>query len=206
MEALTTKQKLILTTISDLTHKLGHPPTLEQVRAELKYPRITSVQRHTDALKKKGYLVDSRGISFPTTAEQVKIPLVGNVACGIPLLADENIEAYVTYDASKIRGFASDYFFLRAVGDSMNNADINGKNIDSGDFVLVKKTNVPEFGKRVVALLGEEATIKKLQKKDGHIILQPESSNPANKPILVFDNLIIQGIVVDVYKSGKEKS
>lgn len=199
-DALTSKQKLILTTISDLTHKLGYPPTLEQVRVALGYPRVSSVQRHTDALKKKGYLADSRGISVPTVAKQVKIPLVGNVACGMPLLAVENIEAYVTYDASKIRGAASDYFFLRAVGDSMDNADINGKNIDNGDYVLVKKTNVPEFGKRVVALLGEEATIKKLQRNNGHIVLQPESTNPANKPILVFDDLLIQGNVVDVVK------
>jgi len=199
---LTSKQKLVLAAIADLTRKNGPSPTLEELRIFLKYPRISSVQRHTDALKRKGYLEQSRGLSAPVSNEKVQIPLVGNVACGTPLLATQNIEAYVTYDKSLLSGNPSDYFFLRAVGDSMNMADVQGKVIDDGDFVLAKKQNAANFGEKVVALLGDEATIKYLKNENGHIVLNPKSSNLANKPIYISDDLLVQGIVVDVIKKG----
>lgn len=201
---LTVKQKLVLGVISDLTQKNGSPPTFEQLRAFLKYPRISSVQRHTNALKEKGYLSPSRGLSIPVSNGKVQIPLVGNVACGAPLLATQNIEAYITYDKSSLKGNPKDYFFLRAIGDSMNKADMQGKTINDGDFVLVKKQNTANFGEKVVALIGDEATIKYLQKDKGYIVLNPKSSNLANKSIYVLDNLLIQGVVVDVIRKGGE--
>ncbi len=199
---LTSKQKLVLAAIADLTRKNGSSPTLEELRVFFKYPRISSVQRHTDALKRKGYLEQSRSLSAPVSNEKVQIPLVGNVACGTPLLATQNIEAYITYDKSMLSGNPSDYFFLRAVGDSMNMADVQGKVIDDGDFVLAKKQNTANFGEKVVALLGDEATIKYLKREKGHIVLSPKSSNLANKPIYISDDLLIQGIVVGVIKKG----
>ena len=199
---LTSKQKLVLAAIADLTRRNGSPPTLEELRIFLKYPRISSVQRHTDALKRKGYLDQSRSLSPPVSDEKVQIPLVGNVACGAPLLATQNIEAYITYDKSLLKSNPNDYFFLRAVGDSMNMADVQGKVIDDGDFVLAKKQNAANFGEKVVALLGDEATIKYLKRENGHIVLNPKSSNLANKPIYISDDLLIQGIVVDVIKKG----
>lgn len=199
---LTSKQKIVLSTINDLTHKKGSPPKLEELRIALDYTQISSVQRHTDALKEKGYIDKSRGLFLPHSSEKIQIPLVGNVACGVPLLATENIEAYIPYDASVIRGGVQDYFFLRAVGDSMNNANIAGKTIEDGDFVLIKKQQVASPGSRVVALIGDEATIKKLVPEDGHVRLQPESTNPKNKPILLFEDFSIQGVVSDVIKKG----
>ncbi len=199
---LTSKQKQVLSTIIDLTQKLGHEPTLEQVRSALGYTSTSSVQRHTDSLKESGYLSKSRGLSLPDTDQTVQIPLVGNVACGVPLLAIENIEAYIPYDSANLRGSSDDYFFLRAVGDSMNATSVNGKTIDDGDYVLVKKQDYPDFGKRIVALIGENATIKRLKRGDGHVILEPESSNPANKPIYVFEEISVQGIAEDVIKKG----
>jgi repressor LexA len=199
-KSLTAKQKLVFATIQDLKAKHGETPTLEEVRKVLDYSGTSSVQRHTDALKEKGYLGNIRGLSPLISNEKVQIPLVGNVACGTPLLATENIEAYISYNASKVRGDIQDYFFLRAVGDSMNNADISGKTIDNGDFVLVKKQSTANPGNRVVALIGDEATIKKMVPTDGAIRLEPESTNPANKPIYLFDDFSVQGIVVDVLK------
>lgn len=201
-QSLTSKQKEMLSKIADLTHKKGTPPTLEEVRASFDYRQVSSVQRHTDALKEKGYLGKTRGLSLLTSSEKVQIPLVGNVACGAPLLASENIEAYISYEASKIRGKAQDHFFLRAVGDSMNNTRITGKTIDDGDFVLIKKQSNATNGNRIVALIGDEATIKKMVKGDGYIRLEPESTNPENKPIILFDDFSIQGVVVDVVKKG----
>lgn len=201
---LTSKQKIVLSTINDLTHKKGYPPKLEELRIALKYPQISSVQRHTDALKEKGYIDKARGLSLAVSLEKVQIPLVGNVACGMPLLATENIEAYIPYDASRIHGSVQNYFFLRAVGDSMNKSNIAGKTIDDGDYVLIKKQSIADFGSKVVALIGEEATIKKLTKGDEGYRLEPESTNPANKPIYVFNELMIQGIVKDVIKKEDE--
>lgn len=175
---------------------------MEELRAALGLGGISSVQRHTDALKEKEYLENARGISFPDTTNKVQIPLVGNVACGVPFLATENIEAYIPYDASQIRGSSDNYFFLRAVGDSMNAAKVSGKTIDDGDFVLIKKQQTAEPGARVVALIGDEATIKKMVPEDGHVRLQPESTNPRNKPILLFEDFSIQGVVQDVIKKG----
>jgi len=199
---LTSKQKLILTLITDLTHKKGEAPTLEEIRSTLDYANISSVQRHTEALKSKGYLKDVRGIELPMVDSKVQIPLVGNVACGVPLLATENIEAYILVDTGIVHSKPNDYFFLRAVGDSMNTASIDSKVIDDGDFVLVKKQNTANKGNRVVALIGDEATIKRYEPKGNSVVLEPESNNRANKPIILFEDFAIQGIVVNVIKKG----
>jgi len=202
---LTSMQKKVLSSITDLTHKKGTPPSMEELRVALGLGSISSVQRHTDALKEKGYLENTRGLSFPESTEKVLIPLVGNVACGMPLLAMENIEAYISYDASQIRGSSDNYFFLRAVGDSMNNTNVSGKSIDDGDFVLIRKQQTADPGARVVVLIGDEATIKKIVPEDSHVRLEPESTNPRNKPIILFEDFSIQGVVEDVIKKGGDR-
>jgi len=205
---LTYKQKVVLSTVQDLIKKLGKSPTLEEIRQALGYASISSVQRHVDALKKKGYLINeknqNRSLELPASEPVVNIPLVGNVSCGTPLYAEENIEAYIPYKTTTIKANPHDYFFLRAVGDSMNKTNINGKTIDDGDFVLVNQTNSADYGKRIVALIGDEATIKKFERDNSHIVLEPESTNPANKKIILFDDFLIQGVVVDVLKQGEK--
>lgn len=201
---LTQKQKLVLSAIKELSQKLGRPPTLSEIQDCLGYGSVSAVQRHTDALKQKGILSNSRDLIVSSLSKIVQIPLVGNVAAGVPLFAVENVEAYVTYDCSQIKADPDTHFFLRAVGDSMNMAKIRGKSIDDGDFVLVRMQNSADIGSRIVALIGEDATVKKLSIEDTYIKLEPESSNPKNKPILIFDGeeLLIQGLVVDVVKKG----
>lgn len=202
--SLTEKQRIVLSTFKDLRLKLGKPPTLDEIRKALNYAGISSVQRHVDALKNKGYLSNepyqARSLEVSSSNQSVNIPLVGNIAAGTPILAIENIEAYIPYESPKIKVDLKDYFFLRAVGDSMNKADVNGRTIENGDYVLVRKQNAANYGQIIVALIGDEATIKKLSKGNGHIALEPISSNPANKPIYVFDDFLIQGIVIDVVK------
>lgn len=199
---LTPKQKKVLSTINDFFNKNAEHPTLEDLRVSLGLSQLSSVQRHTDALKEKGYLTNSRKLSLPTSNSRAQIPLVGNVACGAPLLAVENIEAYISFNTAKLRGQPDDYFFLRAVGDSMNKANIFGKTIDDGDLVLIRKRQSADPGSCVVALISDEATIKKYFPEDGHIRLQPESTNSKNKPLLMFEDFSIQGIVEDVIKKG----
>jgi len=196
----------MLATIKDLRAKLGKAPTLEEIRAAFNYSGISSVQRHVDALKKKGFLSNeryqARTLEVSLSQQTVNIPLVGNIPCGVPFLAVENIDAYIPYSKSLLSGQVDDYFFLRAVGDSMNNARVLGKTIDSGDFVLIKKQSAADFGSRVVALIGDEATIKKIVQGDGCVRLEPESTNSENKPIILFDDFSVQGVVVDVIKKG----
>lgn len=205
-KSLTFQQKYILTVIKDLTIKLGKPPTLEEIRKASGHNYISAVQRHVEALKDKDYLShiphQSRSLQPSHYDQKINIPLVGNVVAGTPILATQNIEAYIPYESTKIKVTLNDYFFLKALGDSMNKADINGRTIDNGDYVLVRKQNTANPGQIIVALIGDDATIKKLKKKEGYIILQPISSNPTNKPIYIFEDFIIQGVVVDVIKKG----
>ena len=121
------------------------------------------------------------------------LPLVGMVTCGKPMLAVENIEAYIPYE---VKGDPKEYFFLRVIGDSMNKAEI-----DDGDLVLIKKQTSADLGDKVVALIGDEATIKVFKKGSDCIILEPKSTNPIHKPLYIFEDLQIQGKVVGKIKS-----
>jgi len=194
---LTNKQKEVLSTITELTQKMGVSPTLGEIRDYLGYKNTSSVQRHTDALKKKGYFVldkyQARSFKVKKFLQKISnIPLVGSVACGQPMLAVQNIEAYIPHE---VKGDPSNYFFLRAVGDSMNLADI-----DDGDLVLVKKQPTANQGDKVVALIGDDATIKIFKQEKDKIVLEPKSTNPIHKPLYIFEDLQIQGKVVDKIK------
>ncbi len=201
---LTLRQKQVLTAIKEHMSKKGTPPSYKELMDQLDYARPSSVQRHTEALKEKGYLERVRGVSLAANSEIVQIPLVGNAPCGQPLLAIENIEAYIAYPKSNLRGNHKDYFFLRGIGDSMNDSNIRGKSINDGDYVLVKKQTIADPGERIVALIGDDATIKKYIPNQGSIKLMPESTNSENKPIIMFEDFIVQGVVVDVIKGGED--
>lgn len=125
-------------------------------------------------------------------SKKVNIPLVGAIACGQPILAIENIEAYIPFE---VKDDPKKYFFLRAIGNSMNQVGIN-----DGDLVLVKKQQTANNGDKVVALIGDEATIKIFKKRENCIALEPRSTEPIHKPIYVFEDLQIQGVVVDKIK------
>ena len=200
-QVLSPKQKVVLAQFRELQEELGHSPTLEELRETLGYSHISAVQRHIDALKTKGYLTadkhHKRSLEL-LHQHLVNIPLVGNVACGMPLLAEENVEAYIPYDADKLNGTTDDFFFLRAVGDSMNRTGI-----DDGDLVLVKQQQTAEPGNSVVALIGDDATIKRLVKEDGYWVLQPVSSNPVHKKLIMVEDFAVQGVAVDVLKAGE---
>jgi len=187
---LTNRQKEVLLAINHLTTQNGYPPTLREVKEYLNYNSISAVQRHTDVLRKKEYLSSDSKLKVQKYFQnKPNIPLVGTVTCGEPILAIENIEAYIPYD---VPGDSKDYFFLRAIGDSMNLADI-----DDGDLVLIKKQSTAEDGDMVVALMGDEATIKIFRQSDDHVILEPRSDNSAHKPFYIFEDLQIQGKVIE---------
>lgn len=190
---LTNKQKEVLTAINKLMAGNGVSPTLKEIQEFLGYKEISSVQRHTEALKKKGFLSSNKYQArslriIRKLSKKFSIPLLGSVACGNPILAVENIEAYIPYE---VKGDPKEYFFLRAEGNSMDRAGIN-----DGDLVLIKNQQTADEGEKVLALIGDDATIKIYKRESDRIILEPRSSNPEHKPIYIFDDIQIQGKVI----------
>ena len=137
--------------------------------------------------------------SNPGGSNTVKVPLVGRVSCGAPILAEENIEGYIDF-SDKIARPPFRYFLLRAQGDSMNTAGIN-----NGDLVLVRRQQTAQPGDRVVALINDEATIKELAVNNGMAVLNPKSTNPGHRPIVMTGDFVIQGIVVSTITNLKEE-
>jgi len=179
---LTDKQKQILGYITDRIADLGHSPTIREIGKAMGISSTNGVRQHIGALIKKGYLKKSANIArglqpvmAPATAVS-RLPLVGTVTAGLPIDAIENIEGEIALDAD----FApkDDSFMLRVSGDSMKDIGI----LD-GDIVVVKKQQVARKGDVVVAIIGNEATVKRYVPSGNQIRLVAE--NQAYDPILV---------------------
>jgi repressor LexA len=140
----------------------------------------------------KNIKLSENSLINPTSISTVEIPLVGSIACGLPILAEQNIEAYIPVSTSLAKCGAT-YFLLRVTGDSMNLAGIN-----DADILLIRQQSSADTGQKVVALINDEATVKILERKNETIILRPKSSNPEHKPIILTDNCEIQGVVLAV--------
>ncbi len=175
-------------------------PSIRELMIELNYKSPRSVSILIEKLVKKKYLrkkVDGGLIFIRDTysfnrASTISVPILGHIACGPPFFATENIEGYIPVSTGLINQ-NSKYFILKAHGNSMNLAGI-----DNGDWVLIKQQRTAENGEYVVALLDDQATIKKLQKTNKVIILKPVSTNPNHKPIILEREFLIQGVVVCV--------
>lgn len=168
--------------------------------AGFKSPR--SISQFFDALEDAGYiqrlpgarniriLRDPRFESGAERTETVRVPVVGNVAAGTPILAQENIEDFIDVSRMLAKG-STPHFALRVCGDSMDRAGIN-----DGDLVLVRQQPVADSGEKVVALIDDEATVKVFRPGPESIVLEPRSSNPRHRPIVVERDFRIQGVVV----------
>jgi repressor LexA len=197
---LTQKQEEFFNILADYIRREKIPPTNREIlkMMGLKSPR--SVAQYLDVLEQGGYIKRGKGarnikiIRSPYDSRDsnktVKVPVVGYVPCGTPFLAEENIEKEISI-SDKIAKPPYKYFILRAVGDSMNRAGIN-----DGDLVLVRQQMTANNGDMVVALIDDEATIKKLRLRKDHIILEPDSTNPEYCPIVLERDFRIQGKVV----------
>jgi len=200
---LSNKEASTLRVIRNYLMKFGRTPSVRNIKDELGYKSPRSVSIILDGLIQKGILdKDEDGrirlIQFDfesgsiDSAQTIKIPLLGSVACGSPIFAEENIEAEIPV-STKLVNVSSKYFLLRAEGDSMNESGIN-----DGDLVLIKQQYTADNGDLVVALIDDEATIKIFQRKDGIIVLKPNSTNRSHQPIILTSDFRIQGIVVSV--------
>lgn len=174
----TSKQQAVLALVEKSVASRGYPPSLRELAAGLKLSGTRAVEKHLAALERQGLLrrrPGARALELTDRASGRSVPILGRVAAGRPLLAEENIEGRMTLDAGQARGGS---FLLRVKGQSMKDAGI----LD-GDLVLVRPQADAESGEIVVAVLGEEATVKRLMKKKDRLVLQPE--NPAFRPLVI---------------------
>src|SRR6266576_575784 len=197
---MTKRQQEIFDFIKRYASKYGYPPTVREIGKAVGLASSSTVHAHLANLEKYGLL--RRDPTKPRALEllfdkakkavsQDGLPLVGQVAAGQPVLAEENIEEYVGVpDAA---GGDEGEYILRVAGESMRDAGIL-----AGDYVVVRRQESATDGDIVVALLGEEATVKRFFKERDHIRLQPENS--AMEPILSTDVRIL-GKVVGVFRS-----
>lgn len=182
-KAITERQKTVLSFIKDHADKHGYPPTIREIAVYLKITSLPAVKRHLDALERKGYIKRGEGVSRAIEIVGKKlmlsvreVPVIGTVRAGKPILAVEDIEATIALDSSVVRW--DDAFFLRVNGDSMIEAHIM-----DGDLALVRPGQDVKNGDIVVALIGDEATLKRFCIERDGILLKPENS--AMEPIFV---------------------
>jgi repressor LexA len=197
---LTKRQQEIFDFIQRYASKYGYPPTVREIGKALGLHSPSTVHAHLAKLEQIGML--RRDPSKPRAIELMVgkarqalkgpgVPVVGNVAAGEPILAEENIEDY--YELPSVIGGKGDDYILKVRGDSMKDAGIL-----EGDFVVVRPADEAKNGEIVVALLGEEATVKRFYRERNTVRLQPE--NKAHKPIRSKDVELL-GKVVGVFRS-----
>ena len=202
MANLTRKQQQIYDFILEFTNRHGYPPSVREIGAAVGLKSPSTVHFHMKGLEEAGVIVKAEGktraITLPgaplgPVAEEEdpradQIPVVGNVAAGSPILAQECIEDYLTFDT---QGLSGEHFALRVRGESMLNAGIL-----PDDLVVVHRQQEARNGEIVVALFKDEATVKTYQNRDGHVWLLPE--NPEYEPIDGADAQIIGKVVAVV--------
>jgi repressor LexA len=181
-----------------LMHK-GKTPSVRELMTALGYKSPRSAALIIEELIQKGFLRKRangdlqliKDIGADSVhARTVDIPLVGMATCGVPILAQENIEGFIPVSVSLAKpGFK--YFLLRAKGDSMNKAGIN-----NGDLILVRRQSAAQNGDIVVALIDDEATVKEFQRSKDCVVLMPRSNNKNHKPIILTENFQVQGVAV----------
>lgn len=178
MAELTSMQQRIYEYIASCIREQGYPPSVREIGEAVGLKSPSTVHFHLKHLEEAGVIEKGAGkgraitLTVPTVPED-KVPIVGNVAAGSPILAEECIEDYLTFDTG---GHGDEYFALRVRGESMLNAGIL-----PGDLVVVRRQQTCSNGEIVVAMIEDEATVKRLSKQNGHIWLLPE--NEAYSPI-----------------------
>ena len=196
MEKMSKTQKRVFDYIKESIDEKGIAPSVREICAAVGLKSTSTVQYHLNALAEAGYIQrgdanQKRTITIGGREKRAHhVPLVGTVTAGQPILAVESIEDYIPVP---INAAGRELFALRVKGDSMINAAI-----ENGDLVIVEKTPVAENGEIVVALIDDEATVKRFYKENGHFRLQPENDN--YEPIIV-DELAVLGKVVALIRN-----
>ena len=182
MGKLTPKQQQIYDYILAFSDGHGYPPSVREIAEAVQLKSPATVHFHLKGLREAGYITQAEGKTRAITVvggdagRKNQVPLVGYVAAGAPILAQENIEEYLTFDTN---GLSGEHFALKVRGESMLEAGIL-----PGDVVVVHQQHLARNGDIVVALFEDEATVKTFRREsDGHIWLNPENSSPEYRPI-----------------------
>jgi repressor LexA len=197
---LTERQKQVLRVVYRVSEEQGRPPTVREIGKEIGLSSTCTVQRHLEALVRKGYIkreaARARAITIIKSDDPrmlprrtVKLPLVGTVAAGKPLLAAENIEEVFPLPRDLVKDAQA--FMLRVQGDSMIEAGIF-----DGDLAVVRQQNYAEDGDIVVALLEEEATVKRFRRRRGRLFLEP--ANAMMKPLRAEGATILGKVIMTI--------
>lgn len=204
MQKLTRRQREVLEIIIGLIKEKEYPPTLKELAETLGAASRNTAVKHLTVLDRKGYIKweknKARSIKILEPMglldgeEELSLPLVGAVTAGVPMLAEENIDRYITVPKLLIRS-SDNHFLLRVQGESMKNAGILDK-----DLVVVRSQSSADVGDIVVALMGSEATVKRLAIKNGARYLRAE--NPEFSDILPEGEWSIQGKVVSLVRES----
>ncbi len=203
MKGLTERQREILNYIAEYIQEHNYPPTYQEIADAFDITSKHGVVRHLEALERKGYIERSNTLArsirivhpaYSVTTDTVALPLIGRVAAGYPILAEENIETHVMVPRSLIKTEGR-YFALRVQGDSMTNAGI----LD-GDLVIVQSAQTARPGEIVVALVEDEVTVKRLVVENGRMFLKAE--NPAYPNIYPQGEWSIQGRVIALIRDS----
>ena len=201
---LTDKQERILGFIVDYVNDQGYPPSIREIGNHFNISSLRGVTVHLDALERKGYIkrantaraitvIGKTGSTAPNRNVSM-VPLVGTIAAGVPITAHENIDALVPVPQEMIHNVKT-AFALRVKGDSMINAHIM-----EGDLVVIKEQSTAENGDLVAFLLGDEATVKRIEFTNDGVRLKAE--NPAYSPIEVRrEDSRIMGKVIGLVRS-----
>lgn len=199
-KSLTKRQEQIYNYICQSSHVNGYPPSVREICAKVGLKSSATVYNHLVRLEEKGYIrrdpAKPRAIEILDENIQLqnsgvhKIPVLGRVTAGMPVLAHENIEEYFPLPSHMVK--SDSVFMLKVKGESMIE-----RGITDGDYVIVRQQSIAENGNIVVALLDEEATVKTFYKESDHIRLQPE--NPSYPPIIAKDVAIL-GKVIGLFR------
>jgi len=201
MEQLTPKQKKLLEWLTSEVESHGLPPSLSEIARNFRLKSKNSVTKLLKSLEEKGFIRRSskaRGIEVlnpegePIARGLMSVPLLGRITAGLPMLAEEQIEDWLNLPSSLVLG-RKDVFLLKVNGMSMKDAGIL-----NGDLVLVKQQKIAEVNDIVVALLEDEATVKRLVKKDGKFYLKAENKEYPN--IYPEHEWSIQGKIIGVIR------
>ncbi len=200
-QPLTDKQREILDFMKAEITKRGYPPSVREICEAVQLRSTSSVHAQLNTLERKGYIrrdpTKPRAIEildenfYGSRQETVDIPVIGNVAAGEPIYAEQNISDYFSLNAEFIPS-GSNVFMLKVKGESMINVGIF-----DGDLVLVSEQSTAKNGEIVVALVEDSATVKTFYKENGYFRLQPE--NDTMEPIIV-EEVMILGKVIGLYR------
>jgi repressor LexA len=200
MQRLTERQRQVLKGIHDIFQQKHYPPTVREIGQRLGLRSSCTVQRHLEALERKGYIrrdrTKARSVEIVKAPDltmvpvpMVPVPVVGRVAAGQPILAAENVEEVFPLPRDIVKD--DQCFMLQVKGDSMIEAGIF-----DGDYVVVRQQPYADEGEIVVALLGDEATVKRFRRRRSRIYLDP--ANKDMSPIVATDVKIVGKVLMSI--------